>query len=372
MREPWTDMAPIRVGAPSIGDRGRLHARLDEILDRAWLTNHGPVERELEERLREIVSTRHCIPVSSATLGLLVSLKALVPEGRVLMPSFTFPALAHVTRLIGLRPVFCDIDPFRHHIDPDAVARQATDDIAALVGVHLWGRGCDTAALEGIMGDRPVIYDAAHAFGAEHRGAPLGSNGRCEVFSFHATKFVNAFEGGAIATNDDELAERLRLLINFGFAGRDEVVALGINAKMSEIHAAMALVSLDLLSDLAAANAAHLDQYRAALVDVPGLSLRTRDHEGNLSYVVVEIDEHAAACGRDEVMSRLKDAHIDTRRYFHPGVHRMAPYRFDSHTELPETEAVCERVLQLPTGMAVTGEGVERVCRELTAIMGDP
>lgn len=372
MAGAWKSVAPIRVGAPSIGDRSALHRRLDEILDRAWLTNHGPVERELEERLRDVAKTRHCIPVSSATLGLLVALKALVVEGQVLMPAFTFPALAHVTKLIGLEPVFCDIDPCRHHLDPSDAARRLTEDTAAVVGVHLWGAGCDTTAIEAMAGDLPVLYDAAQAFGAHRDGAPIGGNGRCEVFSFHATKFVNGFEGGAIATDDDELAARLRLMVNFGFAGRDTVVALGINAKLSEVHAAMALVSLDLLPQLRAANREHLERYTERLRLLPGIELRSRDDGGNLSYVVVEIDEAEAGCGRDRVIERLRGAGIDARRYFHPGVHRMAPHDERPTCPLPVTETVVQRVMQLPTGLALTGEQVDRVCDELAMIVAEP
>lgn len=369
---PWENMAPIRVGAPNLGDRAQLHRRLDEILDRAWLTNHGPIERELEGRLCEVTGTRHCIPTSSATLGLLVSMRALIPEGEVLMPSFTFPALAHAARLIGLRPVFVDIDPHHHHIDPGVVVDGITDDTAGLVGVHLWGRSCDTAKLDAVMDGRPVLYDAAQAFGATHDGAPVGGNGRCEVFSFHATKFVNAFEGGAIATDDDDLAAELRLLVNFGFAGRDDVAAIGLNAKLSEIHAAMAIVSLDAMPRVAEVNRAHLEQYRARLATIPGIELRTADDGGNLSYVVVEVDPDGAGCTRDQVMERLRHVNIDTRRYFSPGVHRSPVYRGDECPPLPVTEVVCDRVLQLPTGTAITHNDVDRVCNALERMVGDP
>ena len=372
-RPSWADPAPIRVGFPNLGDRARLHRLLDEILDRAWLTNHGPFERELEARLCDLIGTRHCIPVANATLGLLVALRALIPDGEVAMPAFTFPAAAHVTRLLGLRPVFCDIEPHHHHLDPRDAACRLTADTAGLVAVHLWGRPCNTDELEDLAADRPVIYDAAHAFGATHRGRPIGSNGRCEVFSFHATKLVTSFEGGAIATDDDDLAGRLRLMINFGFAGRDQVVASGINAKLSEIHAAMGLVSLDLLPQILAANAANLDQYTVLLAEVPGVRLVTEPDCGNLSYVVVEIDEQVAGAHRDATMAYMRARGIDTRRYFYPGVHRMEPYRTERPEEaLPVTETVCERVLQLPTGLAMTEEDINYVCRTFREAIGRP
>jgi dTDP-4-amino-4,6-dideoxyglucose len=372
MRSAWANVAPIRVGAPSLGDRRQLHRRLDEILDRAWLTNHGPVEREFEERLCDLVGTRHCIPVANATFGLLLALKALVNDGEVIMPAFTFPAAAHAARFLGLEPVFCDIDPERHHLDPHDVAVQLTERTAGVLAVHLWGRACDTEAIEDVAEGLPVIYDAAHAFGAVHRGQPVGSNGHCEVFSFHATKYVAAFEGGAIATNDDDLAARLRLLSNYGFAGRDHVVSLGLNAKLSEIHAAMGIVSLDLLPKIKAANVAHLEHYRGELSGIPGIHLRTEADAGNLSYVVVEIDSESSECTRDGVMAYLRTRGVDTQRYFHPGVNRMEPYLTEQDDRaLPVTASVCERVLQLPTGLGISEEGVEHVCRSLRQLL-DP
>jgi dTDP-4-amino-4,6-dideoxygalactose transaminase len=370
-RRSWEHSTPIRVGEPSLGDRPHLHRLLDEILDRGWLTNHGPVEREFEARLCEVVGTRHCIPVANATLGLLIAIKALAPRGEVVMPALTFPAAAHVTHMLGLTPVFGDVDRDTHHLDPCEVARRVTSETSAVVAVHLWGRACDTEEIERAAAGRPVIYDAAHAFGAVHQGRPIGSNGRCEVFSFHATKMVTSFEGGAIATNDDDLAERLRLMINFGFVGRDEVVAVGINAKLSEIHAAMGLVSLDLLPRALDANAAHLEQYRACLRDVPGVRLVTEPRIGNGNYVVIEIDPDVGTRDRDATMEFLRAQGIDTRRYFYPGVHRMEPYRGESRAEaLPITEAICERVLQLPTGLAMNEERVAEVCRVLTEAVG--
>ena len=371
-RTSWADVAPIRVGAPNLGDRARFHRLVDDILDRAWLTNHGPIEQELEARLCDVVGTRHCIPVASATLGLLVAVKTLAPDGDIVMPAFTFPAAAHVSRVLGLAPVFADIDT-RHHVDALDVAQRLTPDTSAVIAVHLWGGACDTDAIERAAGDLPVIYDAAHAFATSRLGRPVGANGSCEVFSFHATKLVTSFEGGAIATNDDELAEQLRLMINFGFAGRDTVVALGINAKLSEIHAAMGLVSLELLPEILAANAANLEQYCDRLADAPGIRFVTEAGDGNASYVVIEIDERVAARDRDATMGYLRERGIDTRRYFFPGVHRMEPYRDEqSTTTLPLTETVSSRVLQLPTGLAINEEGVDRVCRTLTEAVTAP
>jgi len=141
---------------------------------------------------------------------------ALELTGEIILPAFTFVATAHAARWEGLRPVFADVDLTTHTICPDSVDSLITSETSAIVGVHVWGQHCDTERLDQIAHKHAldVVYDAAHAFGCGHRGKMIGNFGRCEVFSFHATKFFNTFEGGAIATNDDDLAQRIRLMKN--------------------------------------------------------------------------------------------------------------------------------------------------------------
>ena len=162
------------------------------------------------------------------------------------MPSFTFPATVHALVSEGVTPVFCDINPATHTLDPAAVERLVGPRTTGILGVHVWGNPCDVEALAEIAQRRglELLYDAAHALGCAAGDCAIGNFGRAEVFSFHATKFVNAAEGGAIATNDDELARRVRRLRNFGLEDGD-IVDVGTNAKMSELSAAMGLTSLE-------------------------------------------------------------------------------------------------------------------------------
>lgn len=215
----------LHVGRPNIGDRERLISRINGILDRRWLTNDGPLVREFEARVAEIVGARHCIAVSSATSGLEIVIRALGLEGEVILPAFTFIATAHVLEWLRITPIFCDIDE-AYGIDPEMVEKLITLRTTGIIGVHVWGRPCNIAALAEIARNRglAVVFDAAHAFWCSAGGRMIGNFGAAEVFSFHATKFVNSFEGGAIATNDDDLAVRLRRMRNFGFAGQDTVV----------------------------------------------------------------------------------------------------------------------------------------------------
>jgi len=212
-----------------------------------------------------------------------------------------------------------------------------------------------------------VLFDAAHAFGCSHRGKMIGNFGRAEVFSFHATKFINSFEGGAIVTNEDELAKKIRLMTNFGFSGYDHVIYVGTNGKMNEVSAAMGLTSLESLNEFVAVNGRNYRQYREELTGVPGISVAQYDDADkcNFQYVVLEVDPSTAGLTRDQLKDVLWAENVLTRRYFFPGCHRMEPYRSNfphSGLLLPETERLSQRILLLPTGTGVSPEAISRIC----------
>jgi dTDP-4-amino-4,6-dideoxygalactose transaminase len=286
------------------------------------------------------------------------------------LPSYTFVATAHALQWQGITPVFCDIDPATHNLDPKCLESLITPRTTGIVGVHVWGRACDTAGIESVAGKHglKVMYDASHAFGCSAQGRMIGGFGACEVFSFHATKFINCFEGGVVTTNDDGLAEKLRLMRNFGFKGFDNVVYLGVNGKMSEVCAAMGLTNLEAMDEIVAVNRRNYLGYEEGLAGVPGISLLAYDatERNNFQYVVVEVDPGECPCGRDEIIGALHAENVIARRYFWPGCHRMEPYRTfqpGAGELLFHTEVVADRVIVLPTGQTVDEETVRRVCR---------
>ena len=360
---------PLHVGRPNIGDEARFLDRLHGVLERRWLTNAGPLEQEFEERLAQYLGVRHCIAICNGTVALELAIRALELTGEVIVPSLTFIATAHALQWQQIRPVFCDIDRHRYCIDPSAVERHITPQTSAILGVHLYGRPCDVEALTAIAQrhNLKLLFDAAHAFGCSHQGQMIGNFGSCEVFSFHATKLFNSFEGGAVATNDDQLAHKIRLMKNFGFAGEDKVVYIGTNGKMTEVCAAMGITNLESLDHFIAVNQRNLDAYRAGLADLPGVSLIGYDENqrNNYQYVILEIDEERFGLSRDRLQAILRDQNVLVRRYFYPGCHRMEPYRTlypDTGKTLPETEEFCERVLALPTGTQVSESIVQEIC----------
>ncbi|HVG28336.1 MAG TPA: aminotransferase class I/II-fold pyridoxal phosphate-dependent enzyme [Pyrinomonadaceae bacterium] len=359
----------LYVGRPNVGDRARLFERMNDMLDRRWLTNNGRYVQELEARLAEMMGVKHCIAMCNATIGLEIAVRALGLRGEVIVPSFTFVATAHALQWQEITPIFCDVDPATHNVDPASVEQMITPRTSGIIGVHLWGRACPVEELAAIARrhDLRLIYDAAHAFACSRGGRMIGGFGDAEVFSFHATKFFNSFEGGAVTTNDDELAAKMRLMKNFGFAGYDRVIYIGTNGKMSEVAAAMGLTSLESLDEFIAVNRANYLRYREGLEDLPGVRSVTYDEadRNNYQYVVLEIDESRAGISRDEVMQILWAENVVARRYFYPGCHRMEPYRsYYPHAGLvlPVTEQLVGQTLLLPNGTAVGEREIDEIC----------
>lgn len=359
---------PLHVGRPNIGDRARLLRRFEDILDRRWFTNGGPMVEEFERELAARLGVRHAIAICNGTVALELAIRGLGLRGEVILPAFTFVATAHALQWQEITPVFCDVDPVTHALDPRRVEALITPRTTGIIGVHLWGRPCAVEELEDLARRRglKLMFDAAHAFGCRHGGRPIGGFGAAEVFSFHATKFFNTFEGGAISTNDDELAGRLRFMKNFGFAGYDRVVALGVNGKMTEVCAAMGLTGLESLDQFIAVNERNHGLYREAFAGLPGMQAFDPGPHGssNFQYVIHEVDAESAGLTRDELVRVLWAEGVRARRYFHPGCHRMEPYRSRPEglrAPLPETERLCERVVALPTGTAVGAEEIARI-----------
>jgi len=363
---------PLHVGRPAIGDVERVLDRIRESLERRWLTNDGPFVQEFEKRICETTGAKHAVAVTNATVGLQLAIRALGMNGAVMLPAFTFVATAHALAWQGIKPIFCDIDPKTHCIDPKFVEQNITEDVSGIIGVHMWGKSCDVEKLIQIADDRniPLLFDAAHAFGSKHMGVPVGTNGDAEVFSFHATKFVNAFEGGAITTNNDELAAQLRLMRNFGFESYDKVIHPGTNAKMCEPSAAMGITSIESADAFLAINRNSLRRFRERLASIPGIEFKEEllHDDSNCHYCVVEVDESEFGISRDQLLNVLWLENILARRYFSPGCHRIPVFSDQPLPSLPTTESLCDRVMQLPTGSAVTVDQIDMVCNLLQAI----
>ncbi len=359
----------LHVGRPNIGNRQKFTERVADILDRKWLTNGGKYVQEFERQLEHLMGVKHCIAICNATVALEIAIRALGMKGEVIVPSFTFIATAHALQWQEITPVFCDIDPETHNLDPQQVERMITPRTTGIIGVHVWGRACDTDALGEIARRRNLrlLFDAAHAFACTSKGQMIGGFGDAEVFSFHGTKFFNTLEGGAVVTNDDSVANKIRLMKNFGFTNYDQTDYVGINGKMNEVSAAMGLTNLESLDEFISVNLHNYQLYQIHLSGLDGVSLIAFSdvEKFNYQYVVLEIDAKITGITRDDLVAILHAENILARRYFFPGCHQMEPYRsYFPHSGLllPQTERLTQRVLCLPTGTAVGEMEIMKIC----------
>ena len=370
---------PLHVGRPNIGNRTRLRERIDEMLDRRWLSNNGPFVQEFEKKISAHCGVKNVICVCNATIGLEIAIRALGLTGEVIVPANTFVATAHSLQWQEITPVFADIVRSSHNIDPARIESLITPKTTGILATHLWGRPCDVNAIAEVANKHSLklVFDAAHAFGCSLNGKMIGSFGNAEVFSFHATKFLNSFEGGAICTDDDSLAKRIRLMTNFGFAGFDNVVDIGTNGKMTEVCAVMGITSLEALPDLVDKNRINWEIYRAELDGLRGVALNEYNPSDtpNYQYVVLEVDEKLGGVPRDWIIEALCAENVLARRYFYPGVHRMEPYR--SHFPharllLPNTEDLVSKLVILPTGMSVGKPEIASICGIIRSALATP
>jgi len=359
---------------PTVPDPDSVLGDIRAILLSGMLTN-GSYVRALEERTSEYLGVRNCVAVSSCTAGLMLVLRTTDLSGDVIVPSFTFAATAHAVAWNGLRPVFADIDPETLTLSPDAVETKAGVRTSAILATHTFGTPCDPQRMEEAarrIGVR-LFFDAAHAFGSTHADRAIGGFGDAEVFSLSPTKVLVAAEGGIIATNDDTLAERCRIGRDYGNPGDYDCRLIGLNARMSEIHAAIALASLsglderlDRRNDLAA-------RYIDALGSIPGVSFpRVRDGDrSTFKDFTILVEEDGFGLDATALAEALAAEGIDTRRYYVPPVHSMSAYRYlapATSESLPITEHVASRVLTLPLWSSMIEEQVDRVVEAVERI----
>ncbi|MGH8824597.1 MAG: DegT/DnrJ/EryC1/StrS family aminotransferase [Jiangellaceae bacterium] len=361
-RPAFPDGLPfVRPARPPLSAVSR---RLEASYERGILTN-GPLVRELEQAVAERIGVAHAVAVASCTSGLMLAFQALTaPGGRVVMPSFTFSATAHAATWAGAIPSFAECGPDDAQLDLDDAAGRV-DGAAAVVGVHVFGAPCRPGPLEklGRAAGVPVVFDAAHAFGATHEGRPIGGFGDVEVFSLSPTKPLVAGEGGLVTTADPVLAERIRLGRDYGNPGDYDTRFAGLNARMSELHAAVALESLRDLDDHLVRRQDLADRYRHLLADLPGLRAQHVEPADRSTYkdFTIIVDENAFGVPRDSVVAALSADGVDTRCYFSPPVHRQHAHRQAEMPHLPVTDRLASTVISLPLWRSLSDDAVDGV-----------
>jgi dTDP-4-amino-4,6-dideoxygalactose transaminase len=341
-------------------------AQVGAIVASGHITNASRVGK-LEQGVAEFLGVPYCLAVSSCTSGLLLTLRALALRGEVILPSFTFHATAHSIVWNGLRPVFADCDPETFCLSPKSVTQRLSPNTAAILAVHMHGNPVAVEELQAIADARgvPLILDAAHAFGSRRNGRPLGGFGVAEVFSLSPTKLLVAAEGGIVATRDESLARAIRAGRNYGDSGSYDPECFGLNARMSELHAALALAGLEGITHRIERRNEIRERYQQHLAAIPGLrfqQIRAEDLSTCKDFSVL-VDAERFGASRDWLCDALRRENIDVRRYFWPPVHRQKLYRelWDGQP-LPCTDFVSESVVSLPIYSRLSDSQVDRVC----------
>ena len=335
----------IPVTKAYLPNKEKYQSYVDRIFQSGWLTNNGSLLQELERRLADYLGVKNIILVANGSFALQLAYKALALEGEVITTPFSFAATTSTLAWEGLKPVFADINPKTFNIDPAQIEAQITPKTSAIVPVHVFGNPCDVEAIQSIADKHKlkVIYDAAHAFGSEYKDQSVLNFGDVSTLSFHSTKLFHTIEGGAVITNDDELAKKVRLMINFGISGPTSIESLGTNAKMNEFEAAMGLCVLDEIDTIRQRREDIWQVYTSELSNIVEQQQWNEHGKNNCAYapVLSESEEQLL-----KIEAKLKEKDILPRRYFYPSLDTLS--YLGSKQVCNNSRDIASRILCLP------------------------
>ncbi|HKL79628.1 MAG TPA: DegT/DnrJ/EryC1/StrS family aminotransferase [Mobilitalea sp.] len=361
-------MEPIQVTRSSMPEFDEYVEEIRELWDSHWLTNMGTKHNKLKDELAKYLQVPNVMLFTNGHLALEGVLSTLQLKGEIITTPFTFASTTHAIVRSGLKPVFCDINPYTYTIDADQIEALITENTSAILPVHIYGNICDVEKIQNIADKHhlKVIYDAAHSFGTSLYGTGVGNFGDASMFSFHATKVFNTIEGGALAFKDAALSQLLYGYKNFGIRSQTSVDAVGINAKMNEFQAAMGICNLRHVEDEIRKRKKVFHHYMSQLSGTKGLQFMklAEGVETNYSYFPVVFNEKTLGYDREFVYDSLAKENINARRYFYPLTSDFECYknRFNS-SETPVAQYISQRILTLPLYANLDLEDVDRICR---------
>ena len=358
-------MAKILVTRSTLPSIEEYEKELRELWESRWLTNAGQKHKELTDNLKEYLKAGEVELFANGHLALEIALQALELEGEVITTPFTFISTTNAIVRNGLDPVFCDIDRERWTIDTDKLRKMITKKTSAILAVHVYGIPCDVEAIESIAKEYglKVIYDSAHTFAANYKGRSISSYGDISMYSFHATKVFHTVEGGALVFNDKGLSERIRHLRDFGLClGGEEADEIGMNAKLSEFHAAMGLCNLRHIEDTVAKRKTASERYDSHLIGISGIEIFPEIEGLNRNYAYYPV-VFTGKYNRDTVLEKLSKYDIAARKYFYPLTNKFSSFKgkYD-HFNTPVAEFVSNNVLCLPLYSDLDLQDVDRIC----------
>jgi sugar O-acyltransferase (sialic acid O-acetyltransferase NeuD family) len=358
----------IYVAQPTLPDYPLIEKKFRDISSSLMLSNFAKYSSELEITLEEKLQVRKALTFPNATSALMLALKAMDLEGEVILPSFTFSATGHAVIWNGLVPVFADIERETFNIDPDDVERKITENTSAILAVHVFGNPADVERLEALAKKHglKLLFDSAHALGSIYKGRPIGSFGDAECFSLSGTKVITSAEGGVVTSNDEKLAEKISLGRNYGAGSDYNCQYIGLNGKMSEFHAAIALESLSLLDKFLQKRNKLAMLYRERLGEIPGISFQ-RIPDGHISTYkdfAIVVDPEVFGMDRNALITWLKGEGIFPKKYFYPPLHMMDAYKnVECRAEgLENTDYVARNVVCLPIFSHMNSDKLEKIC----------
>jgi len=350
----------IPVTQPFLPPREEYESFLEDIWDRNWLTNNGPLVQELENKLIDYIGVNELSLVTNGTVALQIAMKALNLKGEIITTPFSYVATTSSIVWENYTPVFVDIHPDTFNLDPQKIEEAITPKTSAIIATHVYGNPCDIEGIQTIADrhDLKVVYDAAHCFGTKYKGKSIFNYGDISTCSFHATKLFHTVEGGAVITNDPELRRKVNLMRNFGHDGLNNFTGVGINGKNSELHAAMGLVNLRYIDSVLAQRKKLSEIYDRYLKEVDISKPTIQAHaEYNFSYYPVLFNSEKQLT---EVQKRLTEANIQTRRYFYPLLSQLD--YVDVKTTPPVANRVSKQILCLPFYHELPEETIARIC----------
>jgi dTDP-4-amino-4,6-dideoxygalactose transaminase len=359
---------PITAARPALPSLEEFQRGLEGIWDRAWLTNNGPLAERFRDNLMEFCGTRNLSLFVNGTLALQIALQGMGITGDVITTPYTFVATTHALFWNKIRPVFVDIEPEHYSLDPAQVEAAITPWTSAILAVHVYGQPCRLKELEQIARKHglKLLYDAAHAFGVEVDGIPIGQFGDLSMFSFHATKVFHSIEGGMLTFRDPGLRRLFDYLKNFGFENETEVVMPGTNAKMNEFQALMGLLLLNRMDEMIEKRRVIARRYRERLDFVPGVRVASQPAGAvryNYAYMPIEVDGEESGLTRDQLYLKLREYNVLARRYFYPVIPDFACYRgVVAAGDLPVARRAAARILTLPIYSDLALDDVDRIC----------
>ena len=335
----------IPVTKSYLPNKEKYKSYIDQIYDSGWLTNNGVLLQELEKRLAEHLGVKHIVLVANGSLALQLAYKVLNLTGEVITTPFSFAATTSTLAWEGLNPVFADINPHTFNLAPENIEPLITERTSAIVPVHVFGNPCEVEAIQTIADKHnlKVIYDAAHAFGSQYKGQSVLNYGDISTLSFHATKLFHTIEGGAVITNDDELANKVRLMINFGIANPTQIDSVGTNAKMNEFEAAMGLCVLDEVETVKAGRQKVWLTYQKELQNRVEFQQWNEYSENNYAYAPVLFKSEVELLA---IEAKLKQNNILPRRYFYPSLDTLG--YLNNNQQCKHSRELSKKILCLP------------------------